>query len=137
MESNRREGINKSILCRLASVKFVCRYARRIFLSEPCRTTSDPQKARLPSSILAKLPPGSESTVREPLLSCLTKRQSVGAITFVTLAASGVLIATASNNAVKAFYAFGFLDRKTDVQSLCFLLVFSALGLAPLSWTLT
>jgi uncharacterized membrane protein (DUF4010 family) len=70
----------------------------------------------------------------DPFVLSLT--QSAGAMTSVTVAAAGILIATASNNAVKAFYAFGFADRKTGLQSLLLLLAFSALGLVPLIWTL-
>lgn len=68
----------------------------------------------------------------DPFVLSLT--QSAGAVTSLTLAAAGILIATASNNAVKAFYAFGFADRKTGVQSLCLLLFFAVAGLMPLFW---
>jgi uncharacterized membrane protein (DUF4010 family) len=68
----------------------------------------------------------------DPFVLSLT--QSAGAITSTGLAAAAILIATASNNVVKAFYAFAFADRKTGVQSLCLLLGFSVLGLAPLIW---
>jgi uncharacterized membrane protein (DUF4010 family) len=70
----------------------------------------------------------------DPFVLSLT--QSVGTITPVALAAAAILISTASNNAIKAFYAFGFADRKTGVQSLCLLLGFAALGLVPLIWML-
>ncbi len=70
----------------------------------------------------------------DPFVLSLT--QSAGTVTSLTLAAGGILIAAASNNAVKAFYAFGFADRKTGVQSLWLLLAFAALGLVPLIWTL-
>jgi uncharacterized membrane protein (DUF4010 family) len=70
----------------------------------------------------------------DPFVLSLT--QSAGTLTTIALAAAGILIATASNNAVKAFYAFGLADRKTGVQSLSLLLGFSLLGLAPLVWAL-
>lgn len=66
----------------------------------------------------------------------LSLTQSAGAITTFTLAASGILIATASNNAVKAFYAFGFASRKVGIQALCLLIAFSAAGIVPLIWLL-
>ena len=71
----------------------------------------------------------------DPFVLSLT--QSAGSLTTVGLAAAGILIATASNNAVKAVYAFIFADRKTGVQSLCLLLGYSLLGLVPLIWALT
>ena len=69
----------------------------------------------------------------DPFILSLT--QSAG--TSMGPAAAAILIATASNNAAKAFYAFAFADRKTGLQSLCLLLAFSLLGLVPLIWTLT
>jgi uncharacterized membrane protein (DUF4010 family) len=71
----------------------------------------------------------------DPFVLSLT--QSAGALTSMGVAASAILISAASNNAVKAFYAFGFADRKTGMQSLGLLLGFSVLGLVPLVWTLT
>ncbi len=71
----------------------------------------------------------------DPFILSLT--QSAGAATSMGLAAAAILIAAASNNAVKAFYSFAFADRKTGLQSLCLLLAFSLLGLVPLTWTLT
>jgi uncharacterized membrane protein (DUF4010 family) len=70
----------------------------------------------------------------DPFVLSLT--QSAGAITSLAVAAAGILIATASNNAIKAFYAFAFADRKTGRQSLGLLLGFAALGLVPLIWAL-
>jgi uncharacterized membrane protein (DUF4010 family) len=68
----------------------------------------------------------------DPFVLSLT--QSAGAMTSLTLAAGGILIATASNNAMKAFYAFGFANRRTGIESLCLLLAFAALGIMPLIW---
>jgi uncharacterized membrane protein (DUF4010 family) len=70
----------------------------------------------------------------DPFVLSLT--QSAGTITSLTVAAAGILVATASNNALKACYAFGFADRKTGRQSLGLLLGYSALGLLPLVWAL-
>jgi len=70
----------------------------------------------------------------DPFVLSLT--QSAGMVTSLTLAAGGILIATASNNALKGIYAFGFADRKTGTQSLALLLGFAALGLVPLIWVL-
>ena len=70
----------------------------------------------------------------DPFVLSLT--QSAGALTTIGLASAGILIATASNNAIKGFYAFGFADRKTGVQSLCLLLGYCVLGLVPLFWAL-
>jgi uncharacterized membrane protein (DUF4010 family) len=68
----------------------------------------------------------------DPFVLSLT--QSAGALTTLTLAAGSILIATASNNAMKAFYAYGFANRRTGIQSLCLLLGFAFLGLVPLVW---
>ncbi len=71
----------------------------------------------------------------DPFVLSLT--QSASAATSTGLAAAAIMISTASNNAIKALYAFGFADRKTGTQSLCLLLAFSALGFVPLIWLLT
>ncbi|HLV95746.1 MAG TPA: MgtC/SapB family protein [Candidatus Acidoferrales bacterium] len=70
----------------------------------------------------------------DPFVLSLT--QSAGAITTLTVAAAGIIVASASNNAIKALYAFGFADRETGRQSLYLLLGFAALGLLPLIWAL-
>jgi len=70
----------------------------------------------------------------DPFVLSLT--QSSGAVVSTALAAGAVLVATASNNVVKAFYALGFADRKAGVQSLLLLLGFSLLGIVPIFWTL-
>jgi uncharacterized membrane protein (DUF4010 family) len=70
----------------------------------------------------------------DPFVLSLT--QSAGAITTLTVAAAGIIVASASNNAIKALYAFGFADRETGRQSLYLLLGFAALGLLPLMWAL-
>lgn len=67
----------------------------------------------------------------------LSMTQSSGAGVALAVAVAGILIATASNDAAKACYAFTFADRKTGKQSLGLLLGFAALGLVPLLWVLT
>ena len=62
--------------------------------------------------------------------------QSAGALTPGPLAAKGILIAIASNNVAKGFYAYAFADRKTGLQSLGLLTGMAALSLVPL-WLLS
>jgi uncharacterized membrane protein (DUF4010 family) len=50
------------------------------------------------------------------------------------LAAAAIVIAVASNNLVKAIYAYSFADRTTGRRSLAMLLGLAALGLTPLAW---
>ncbi len=70
----------------------------------------------------------------DPFILSLT--QSAGTVTTMGPAVAAILIAAASNNAVKGFYSFAFADRKTGIQSLCLLLAFSLIGLVPLIWAL-
>ena len=70
----------------------------------------------------------------DPFVLSLT--QSAGAVTTLTLAAAAILIATASNNAVKACYAFTFGSRKTGIESFGLLFGFALVGLLPLFWLL-
>jgi len=58
--------------------------------------------------------------------------QSAGALTTGSLAAKGILIAIASNNVAKGFYAYAFADRRTGLQSLALLTGMAALSLIPL-----
>ena len=58
--------------------------------------------------------------------------QSAGSTTASGIAAGGIMIAAASNNAVKGVYAFSFADRETGVQALALLLSLALLGLLPL-----
>jgi uncharacterized membrane protein (DUF4010 family) len=60
--------------------------------------------------------------------------QAAGSITPLKVAAAAVLIAAASNNVVKAIYAYSLADRKTGIQSLSFLIALAVAGLAPLLW---
>jgi uncharacterized membrane protein (DUF4010 family) len=60
--------------------------------------------------------------------------QSAGAAMQLHVAASGILIAAASNNLAKGIYAFAISDRRTGRQSLCLLVALAILGLAPLLW---
>ncbi len=64
----------------------------------------------------------------------LSLAQSAGALTPIGVAAGGILIAAASNNVLKGFYAYGLADRRTGRQSLALLLGLAALGLLPLLW---
>jgi uncharacterized membrane protein (DUF4010 family) len=68
----------------------------------------------------------------DPFIMGLT--QAAGTLTPLKVAAAAVLIAAASNNAVKGIYSFSLADRKTGVQSLAMLLALAALGLIPLFW---
>jgi len=61
--------------------------------------------------------------------------QSAGALTANSLAAKGILIAVASNNVAKGFYAYAFADRRTGLQSLALLTGLAVLSLVPL-WLL-
>jgi uncharacterized membrane protein (DUF4010 family) len=58
--------------------------------------------------------------------------QSAGTLTSSSLAAKGILIAVASNNVAKGFYAYAFADRRTGLQSLTLLSGLAALSLMPL-----
>jgi len=60
--------------------------------------------------------------------------QSAGVATPLSVAASGILIAAASNNVAKGIYAFAISDRRTGIQSLSLLVALAILGLAPLLW---
>jgi uncharacterized membrane protein (DUF4010 family) len=68
----------------------------------------------------------------DPFIMGMT--QSAGASATLTVAASAILIAAASNNLVKGFYAHSFGDRNTGLQSLCLLTGLAAAGMAPLFW---
>lgn len=54
--------------------------------------------------------------------------------TTLGVAASAILIAAASNNVIKAIYAYALADRVTGRRSLALLLAFAAVGLLPLLW---
>jgi len=58
--------------------------------------------------------------------------QTVGVSTPLALAAGAIVVAAASNNAIKGAYAYVFADRRTGVASLIFLLALAAAGLLPL-----
>jgi len=66
----------------------------------------------------------------DPFIMGMT--QSAGATTALTVAASAIVIAAASNNFAKALYAYFWSDRQTGTQSLTLLGIFGALGLMPL-----
>jgi uncharacterized membrane protein (DUF4010 family) len=67
----------------------------------------------------------------DPFILSLT--QSAGKSVPLTVASISILIAAASNNAVKGLYALIFSDRQTGRQGCYFLLLFAFLGLLPLS----
>lgn len=58
--------------------------------------------------------------------------QADAALTPLHVAASGILVATASNNVVKGIYAYTLSSRRAGVQSLIFLVSLAACGLIPL-----
>jgi uncharacterized membrane protein (DUF4010 family) len=68
----------------------------------------------------------------DPFIMGLT--QAAGTLTPVNVAASGVLIAAASNNLVKGIYSYSLADRQTGTQSLWLLVALAAAGLVPLLW---
>jgi len=68
----------------------------------------------------------------DPFIMGMT--QSAGKTTALTVAASGILIAAASNSLVKGIYAYSMSDRKTGRLSLGLLASLAVAGLAPLVW---
>jgi uncharacterized membrane protein (DUF4010 family) len=60
--------------------------------------------------------------------------QALGGLITVKVAASAIVISTASNNVVKGIYALSLADRKTGKQSLLFLIALALLGVTPLIW---
>jgi uncharacterized membrane protein (DUF4010 family) len=68
----------------------------------------------------------------DPFIMGMT--QATPTLTPLGLASACILIAAASNNAVKGIYAYAMADRETGTPSLCLLMGLAALGLAPLLW---
>ncbi|MGH8764181.1 MAG: MgtC/SapB family protein, partial [Burkholderiales bacterium] len=66
----------------------------------------------------------------DPFIMSLT--QAAQSDTSVATAATGILLAAASNNVVKGIYAFTLAPRGTGMPSLLFLLGLALLGLTPL-----
>jgi len=66
----------------------------------------------------------------------LTLTQSAGGLTPYSLAASGILIAAASNSLIKGVYAYSFADRQTGVEGLGMLSGLALCGVLPLFWLL-
>lgn len=60
--------------------------------------------------------------------------QTGAAATPLQIAAPAIVIAAASNNVVKAIYAYAFADRATGRRSLGLLLALALLGMVPLVW---
>ena len=66
----------------------------------------------------------------DPFIMGLT--QTAGAATPLLTAAAAVVVATASNNAIKGIYAYAFGDRATGARGLAALLALALVGLTPL-----
>jgi uncharacterized membrane protein (DUF4010 family) len=68
----------------------------------------------------------------DPFIMGMT--QEAGKQTPVAVAAAGIIVAAASNNVVKGFYAYSMAPRQTGIRSLFLLIGLAALGLVPLLW---
>ena len=68
----------------------------------------------------------------DPFVMGLT--QSAGSSTPLALASAGIVIAAASNNLAKGFYAFFLAGGRCGKQALFLLITLALLGLLPLSW---
>jgi len=68
----------------------------------------------------------------DPFIMGMT--QAGGNTASLTVAASAILIAAASNNLVKGIYAYSLSDRETGIQSLGLLAGLAVAGLVPLIW---
>ncbi len=68
----------------------------------------------------------------DPFILGLT--QSAHAATPVAVAANSIVIAAASNNLVKGFYAYGFAGRRAGMEALGLLAALAAVGLLPLAF---
>jgi len=66
----------------------------------------------------------------DPFIMSLT--QAAGSAAISATAAAAIVVATASNNAIKGIYAYAFADRATGVRGLAALLLLAAAGLLPL-----
>jgi uncharacterized membrane protein (DUF4010 family) len=67
----------------------------------------------------------------DPFVLGMTQSAGTGSL---ALAASGIVIAAASNNMAKGAYAFGFSDRRTGGQAFLLLAGLAILGLIPLAF---
>ena len=72
----------------------------------------------------------------DPFILGITQSAGTAAGTPLTVGAVGIAIAAASNNAIKACYAYAFSDRRTGLQSFCLLVALALGGLTPLIWLL-
>jgi uncharacterized membrane protein (DUF4010 family) len=70
----------------------------------------------------------------DPFVLGMTQSAEQG--TALTVAASAIAIAAASNNAGKGGYALIFCDRTTGIQAISLLLFLAVAGLIPLLWLL-
>jgi uncharacterized membrane protein (DUF4010 family) len=66
----------------------------------------------------------------DPFIMGLT--QTAGSTAPLAVAAAAIVIATASNNAIKGIYAFSFADRSTGRRALAALIALALAGLLPL-----
>jgi uncharacterized membrane protein (DUF4010 family) len=60
--------------------------------------------------------------------------QATGIVASVKIAVVATVIAAASNNVAKGFYAFTLSDRRTGIQALALLSALAAFGLIPIFW---
>jgi uncharacterized membrane protein (DUF4010 family) len=68
----------------------------------------------------------------DPFIMGMT--QAAGGVMPVGPAATAILLAASSNNAVKGIYAYAASDRKTGLMSVTLLVALAVAGLAPLIW---
>lgn len=68
----------------------------------------------------------------DPFIMGMT--QAAGTSTPLTLAASAILVAAASNNLMKGVYSYFMSDHKTGIQSASLMTALALAGLAPLIW---
>jgi uncharacterized membrane protein (DUF4010 family) len=68
----------------------------------------------------------------DPFVMGMTQSGSPGGQ--LTVAATGILIAAASNNLAKGVYAYSLSDRQTGIQALGLLAALALLGLTPMLW---
>jgi hypothetical protein len=68
----------------------------------------------------------------DPFVMGMTQSPSPGGQ--LTVAATGILIAAASNNLAKGIYAYSLSDRRTGIQAFGLLAALALLSLAPMLW---
>jgi uncharacterized membrane protein (DUF4010 family) len=70
----------------------------------------------------------------DPFIMGMT--QAAGTVTPTSVAATGILVATASNNVAKGVYAYFLSPGATGIESARILIGLAVLGLLPLLWLL-